>query len=60
MSHTLLVSALGGSSLREGVGDLQKEESSGDKADGVGLKTDKYMNLRRGLEDMKVVKNHSE
>ena len=45
------MSTLGGSGVREGVGDLQKEESSGDKADGVGLKTDKRKNLRRGHDE---------
>ena len=39
------MSALGGSSLGEGVGDLQEEKTGGDQADGVGLK-------RRNLSDI--------
>ena len=32
------MSTLGGSGVREGVGDLQEEESGGDEADGISLK----------------------
>ena len=39
------MSALGGSSLGEGVGDLQEEEAGGDQADGVGLE-------RRNVSDI--------
>ena len=46
------MSTLGGSGVREGVGDLQEEESSGDEADGVGLKANKRENLRRRHEEL--------
>ena len=51
------MSTLGGSGVREGVGDLQEEESGGDKADGVGLKKDKRKNFRRTLKLTKIIQN---